>query len=136
MDIEPKIHTEDGNRKPDIVAVKGHTALVIDAQVVSEQSDLNRRHKEKTKYYAENESLTQNIKSTYRVHEVAFTSVTLSARGIWSARSAEDLKRKGIIKVSDLKIISTRVMIGGLAAFRTFMKRTDIYGRRRRAGVG
>lgn len=136
IDVEPKIHTEEGNRKPDIIAVKDRTAYVIDAQVVSEQSDLNRRHKEKTKYYSNNESLTQNIKSTYLVQEVAFSSVTLSARGVWSAHSAGDLKRKGLIRTSDLKVISTRAIIGGIAAFRTFMERTDVYGRRRRAGVG
>jgi hypothetical protein len=92
--IEPKILTVEGNRKPDIVAVKTESAIVIDAQVVSEQSDLNRRHKEKVRYYSENGSLKQNIRDTYQVNDVAFSSITLSARGVWSQRSADDLKIK------------------------------------------
>ena len=41
---EPRIQTEDGLRKPDIVAYKEPTALVVDAQVVGEQFDLRRDH--------------------------------------------------------------------------------------------
>jgi hypothetical protein len=136
VDMEPKIPTTEGIRKPDIVAVKGSTAMVVDAQVVSEQADLDRRHREKTKYYSENKSLQQNIIHTYGVQDVTFSSITVSARGIWSFQSAEDLKRRGVIKISDLKVISTRAILGGIVAFKTFMKRTDIHGRRGRQGVG
>lgn len=136
IETEPQIRTNEGLRKPDILAIKGRSAYVIDAQVVSEQSDLDRRHKEKVKYYAENKSLIKNIKDTYEAVDVAFSSATVSARGLWSSRAAQDLKIKGFIKATDLKIISTRVILGGIIAFRTFTERTDIHGRRGRTGVG
>lgn len=131
VDEEPHFITEGGLRKPDIVAAKDRSALVIDAQVVSEQADLNKAHQNKVEYYKE---LEGSIKTKYNVDEVRFTSVTLSCRGIWSRTSATDLTSLRIIKKTELKILSTRALIGGLSAFWLFNRSTSVA--KRRTGIG
>lgn len=121
--IEPKFQTEAGLRKPDIVAWLGVTALVIDAQVVNDQIDLNSAHRRKSEYYRD---LTVLIKETYGVQEVRFMSATLSWRGVWSQESADSLVRIGVLKKKMLKVLSSRVVVGGLAAFHHFNKVTTV----------
>ncbi|KAL0098716.1 hypothetical protein PUN28_020672 [Cardiocondyla obscurior] len=48
---EPEIHTKAGLRKPDLIAKRGITAILIDAQVVNDQTDLNSAHKQKSELY-------------------------------------------------------------------------------------
>lgn len=48
---EPHYKTQLGLRKPDMVAILGQTAVVVDAQVVSEQTDLAAAHLRKKRYY-------------------------------------------------------------------------------------
>lgn len=126
---EPHLHTNAGLRKPDIIACRGVTAVVIDAQVVSEQADLLKAHNNKKNYY---QSLEDQIKDNYKVRNVIFTSATLSWRGIWSRTSAEDLVSYGLIRRSDIKVISTRVLMGAMVAFNCFNRRTTW----KRQGVG
>ena len=128
---EPHYRTEVGLRKPDMTAILGQTALVIDAQVVSEQTDLNRAHKRKVDYYKE---IEHNIKQKHGVNTVTITSATLSWRGVWSQESADELRRLGAVKSSDLKIIATRVLIGGIAGYRVFNATTSSLGWR--TGIG
>lgn len=129
VELEPHFKSEAGLRKPDLVAYRGATAFVIDAQVVSEQTDLNRAHKNKCEYYKE---LTTLIKDRYMVQNVILTSATLSCRGVWSPNSADHLKQLGFINANDIKILSTRVLIGGIIAFNMFNKRTTW----KRMGIG
>ncbi|KAL0103798.1 hypothetical protein PUN28_017835 [Cardiocondyla obscurior] len=122
---EPEIHTTAGLRKPDLIAKRGITAILIDAQVVNDQTDLNSAHKQKSELYKD---LMETIKEKWNVQEVKFTSATLSWRGVWSGRSAEELTSLGIIRKRSLKVLSSRVVIGGLAAFHQFNKTTAVRG--------
>lgn len=107
-------------------------AVVIDAQVVSEQSDLNGSHTRKVKYYQE-PSFIEAVKNEFNVQEVKVTSATLSWKGLWSPKSANDLKSFGLVRAPDIKIISTRVLIGDINAFCMFNALTSV---NYRAGVG
>ncbi|KAL0098595.1 hypothetical protein PUN28_020551 [Cardiocondyla obscurior] len=129
---EPKYQTTVGLRKPDLVAVLGETAVVIDAQVVSEQTLLTEAHRRKVRYY-EDEAITKKIKETHGVRRIITTSATLSWKGVWSPESAEDLKRLGFIRANELKILATRTLIGGMMAFKIFNATTSVNFR---AGVG
>ncbi|CAL7940835.1 unnamed protein product [Xylocopa violacea] len=132
VEEEPHFQTSEGLRKPDLIAVKDRTAVIIDAQVVSEQSGLDTAHKRKVQYYKD---LEPAVKEKYKIDEVVLSSVTISYRGIWSQRSASELTDRKIISKKELKILSTRALIGGLNAFWTFSKSTSTSVRNRR-GIG
>lgn len=129
---EPHYKTADGLRKPDLVAVLGETAVVVDAQVVGEQANLNQAHGKKIAYYGR-EAVVEAIKRTHGVREVLIQSATMSWKGVWSSESAEQLRRLGFVVTGDLKILSTRVLIGGIAEYRVFNASTMIG---RRTGIG
>ena len=122
VEEEPQFNTERGLRKPDHIAVKGGKALVIDAQVVSEHCDLEVAHRKNAAKYRD---LRERVRERFRVGEVSFTTVTLSYRGVWSRTSAQELVEGKVIKKGELKIISTRVLVGGLASFWRFTKSTS-----------
>lgn len=130
VDEEPTFNTADGIRKPDLIAKQGDKAIVIDAQIVNESTDLTEVHKNKVQYYR---SLRDAIKGRYNIDNVQFTSATLSYRGIWSKPSAKDLMDMGAIKKKELKIVSTRVLAGGLNPFWMFNRMTAC--RRHRRGI-
>lgn len=121
VEEEPRFSTTQGIRKPDLIAIKGSNALLIDAQVVGENVNLCSAHKNKIEKY---KPLEVAIKSRYAVETVSFSSVTLSYRGVWSVTSYQQLKEEGIITRSDIKILSTRVLLGGLSGFWRFNRRT------------
>ena len=58
---EPHYWTQEGLRKPDIVATMGTLGLVIDAQIVGEQSDLERARTAKIRKYADNPDIGRAI---------------------------------------------------------------------------
>lgn len=133
---EPRIRTVDGIRKPDLVATKDHTTIVIDAQVVGEQTDLDAAHRSKINYYSNYKDEISQLTGT---KEVLFSSVTVSWRGIWSPKSAKHLRGLFIISADDLKVISSRVLIGGLNNYHKFMALTSVcrwVPRHVRSGVG
>lgn len=129
---EPHYNTRIGLRKPDLVAVLGETAVVVDAQVVSEQTNLAVAHRRKIERY-EDPMVIDEIKTQHKVRTVIVTSATLSWRGIWAPDSAGELRRLGFIRAGDIKIIPTRVLIGNIAAFKTFNAITSV---KPRAGIG
>lgn len=133
IEEEPRFTTPGGLRKPDLIAVDGEKALVVDAQIVGEQLDLCTAHQSKIVKY---EPLEAAIKEKYAVKSVIFTSATLSWRGIWSAKSARSLNK--ILTNGDLKILSTRVLLGGLNAFWKFNRTTSTYNKilKNRTGIG
>lgn len=126
VSVEPRIQSAIGVRKPDIVAKLGVTAIVVDAQVVNDQFDLDTAHRRKKDYYKDIESC---IRDRFKVEEVRFMSATLSWRGLWSAESAKDLTGLGILRVGQLKVMASRVIVGGLACFHLFNKSTEVKGR-------
>ncbi|KAK2575343.1 hypothetical protein KPH14_012766 [Odynerus spinipes] len=135
---EPPYPTEEGVRKPDVVAVMGRTALLLDGQVVSDMANLQKAHNAKVSYYARNTQLINQIKNESGASDVKVLSVTLSWRGVWCPKSATELLSIGAINKKDLCIIASRVLIGGIAAFRTFNKRTALvaHGVANRRGIG
>lgn len=124
--VEPKLSTEEGLRKPDLIAVSSATAVVIDAQVTNDICNLDLANKEKILKYKSNISLHDIVKNTYKVQNVEFLGVTLNWRGVWSAKSHEDLQRKGFLRKRDTKILSTRVIIGSLTSWNTFNRTTSV----------
>jgi len=93
--VEPRIKTEQGVRKPDIVAKLGITAVVLDAQIVNDQMDLDGAHQKKVEYYT---TIENEIKREYDVENAIFSSITLSWRGFWSRASVEHLFGLGVLK--------------------------------------
>ena len=86
---EAEFCTEEGVRKPDLIATKMGRSIVIDAQVVNDQTILDLAHKRKAEYYSANTSLRRAIATKCGTEGVQFTSATLSWRGLWSARTAK-----------------------------------------------
>ena len=120
---EPTFKTPNRVLKPDVIFVKDQTAIVLDAQVVGDNAEFDKSHQDNiTKYKV----LKDSIKERYSVSEVTFTSLTLSARGIWCRRSFDQLVELNLLKRSDAKVISTRVLIGGLHAINIFNKSTQV----------
>lgn len=85
VSAEPRIETEVGTHKPDLVAEREDSAIALDGQIVNDQIDLDAAHRRKTEYYA---NLAETIKTKYSVRNVRFSSVTFSWRGVWSQKSA------------------------------------------------
>lgn len=109
--------------KPDVVAVRDRSALVVDSQVVTDSLNLEEASKTKVRKYDTLE-LRDNIKKRYKVDRVHVVSCTFNWRGIAGGSSLKELLQHGVISRSELKILSTRVLIGGLAAFRAFTAAT------------
>lgn len=59
----------------------------------------------------------------FRVSGVSFTSVTINWKGVWLMWSASDLGGWRLVR-EDFKILSSRVLIGGLAAYNIFNANT------------
>lgn len=64
---EPHIQTDEGLRKPDIVAFSEQTVLVMDAQVVNKQFDLRRAHHNKANYYKQNPGIATYVHQTLKI---------------------------------------------------------------------
>ncbi|KAG8173760.1 hypothetical protein JTE90_013154 [Oedothorax gibbosus] len=122
---EPIFDTPVGKRKPDIIAIRQGSALVIDAQIVGDSVDLNRAHRRKVNYYADNVTLVDGIKALYGVDVVRFYSTTLNWRGVWSQESLKPLLDERVIPRSMIPSLPTKVLIGGLACFNFFCKSTS-----------
>lgn len=118
---EPKYQTPAGLLKPDVLVVRGTSAIVVDAQIVGERAALNRAHQAKIDKYM---SLKDTIQRECAAQQVIFTSLTLSSRGVWSRQSFEHLVELKLLKLKDAKILSTRVLVGGLHAVGVFNRST------------
>lgn len=140
VENEPTFTTTEGVRKPDIVATLGDTSFIVDTQIVGEQTDLEQTNKNKINYYKNNTTLQDEIKSRYGSGTVLTFAATLNWRGVWAKSSAEDLLERGIIRKRDLPVVSSRVLIGSIAAWNIFNKSTSTrrgrYEGRPRQGVG
>lgn len=75
VSVEPKLKTNAGLRKPDIVAKLETTAFVIDAQVVNDQIDLDAAHNNKVDYYR---NIEECVKESYDVSNVVFSALERS----------------------------------------------------------
>ena len=89
-----------------------------------------------TKYAITNKMQIALAKQMFRLPgtKVVFTAATLNWKGVWSATLASDHRGCGFNN-DDFKILSSRVLIGGHAAFKIFNAVTSS-GPRRRVRVG
>lgn len=138
VEFEPHIRLTEDLCKPDIVAQRGVTTFIIDAQVMSEQTDLDRANKLKIEKYSRNLELIRELKRRRNCQEVKTLAVTLSLRGLWSQDSWRALTNLGFLKKKDAKVISSRVIIGTIAAWHQFNSTTAVrrQGHRPRTGIG
>lgn len=136
VQVEPHYNTSAGLRKPDIVATLDNTTIILDAQVVSEQTDLEKANSAKIRKYKNDRDLISAVRYSTGSTNIPVHAITLNWRGVWSSTAAQDLVRLGIIRKADLKVISTRVLLGSIICWRTFNKMTTTRRRCPRAGVG
>jgi hypothetical protein len=124
---EPRFQTQEGLRKPDILAVRDKSAVIIDVQVVSGSGDINNSHRRKTEKYRNIPGLSLLVaeRTGVAASNVGYTSGTLSWRGIWSSRSHSDLLGLGI-SVGTLAGMTTRALQGSHTNFARFMKMTSL----------
>lgn len=130
---EPVLRTNEGLRKPDIVAELGGTALVVDAQIINDQYSADTAHQNKIAYYRPHE---EHIKQLTGASSVHFGSCTITWRGVWSKKSADDLRSLGILMAGDMKVMSSRVLIGGWICYKIFNRSTLVRRGPPRSGVG
>lgn len=129
---EPVFQTPAGTLKPDVIVKKDSMAIVIDARIAGERADLQQAHQDKiTKYKV----LEADVKKRYSVNEVVFTSLTISSRGVWSKDSYNMLRTLKLIRAGDDKILSSRVLVGGLNAVRMFYRTTAVRRRTHPRGL-
>lgn len=131
VDAEPTFKTPQGIRKPDLIAAQGQKAILLDAQVVGSSTDMAGAHRRKLEYY---KNLENDVKLRYNVSTVAFNTITLNIRGVWHEESANFLVPERIVKKDESKVISTRVIIGGLIGFAKWSKTTTT--RKERQWIG
>ena len=104
--------------------------LVIDAQIVGEQSDLERARAVKIRKYADNPDNKRAMQRETGATNIRHLPVILSWRGIGCKTSASDFLTQGIITRRDLAVIATRVLIGGIIVHRDFNRSTAVtFGR-------
>ena len=134
--LEPRIQTADGLRKPDIIAIKGRYAIVVDAKVIGAQFNLRAAHRNKVHYYKNNPGIADYVTREYDIPRlnIDFGSATLNWKGVWAPESTAQLRGWGIVQ-KDLCIISSRIVIGGIPAFTRF-KKIPARTPRERAGIG
>ncbi|KAG7196446.1 hypothetical protein KM043_000117, partial [Ampulex compressa] len=137
--VEPRIQTGEGLRKPDLVAHRDRQVEVIDAQIVSGATSLDDAHERKRRYYADNLDISRNVAQQADTipSKVSFSTCTLSWRGVWSFRSAEDMIRLGLSSRL-LSGITTRVLQGSHTNWMRWNKMTGLGAPegRLRAGIG
>ena len=108
----------------------GTLALVIDAQIVGEQSNLESARTAKIRKYADNPDIERAILRETGATNIRHLPVILSWRGIWCKTSASDFLTLGTITRRDLAVIATRVLIGGIIAHLDFNRSTAVtFGR-------
>lgn len=126
---EPPIVTNSGLQKPDIVAIKDVESLVIDAQVVTDSIGLEYAHNTKFEKY-NNTNLPDVVSRVFECDRPRVLTCTLNWRGVLGKTSIDQLLGKKVIAVADLKILSTRALIGGIATFNNIGKDTPLWRRR------
>ena len=95
---EPKLRTEVGLRKPDLLLIQGNKALIVDVQV-RKGNELGKSHKEKLDKYKNVRNLTDLVKNKYReynIHDVDFRAITVSWKGVIERETSKTLKELGI----------------------------------------
>lgn len=133
--VEPRF---DCGLVPDIVAVRDNCALVIDPQICGASINADVAHSMKVAKYS-GDDFVREIKETYHVSYVSTFGIIVNNRGVWSNKSAKIALEYGVISKSDLRVISSRVLLGTFACFTKFSRMTACVSHRGmwgRSGVG
>lgn len=104
---EPLLNTQLGVRKPDLVIVRGRTAMLLEAHIVSGLGMENARAVKINKY----KNIEDYIKATFDVDEVIFETVTVSYKGVFERNSAKTLCGLGLTQTG-LRMMSASVLLG------------------------
>jgi CxxC motif-containing protein len=131
--LEPRLSTSAGIRKPDLIAITENVAVVVDAHIVTDGYNINEMHNTKVRKYNTDE-IKSHVMERFNVSGVVVTAATLNWRGIWAKQSINKLLTLGVLKKNDAALISTRVAIGGVRSFRIFNNLTTVVTSR--TGVG
>jgi hypothetical protein len=118
--LEPVIRTEEGARKPDIVAMKDGQIHVIDPTICGEGQSADVSHAHKVSKYGNNPDIRKHLVEKYGSDQITFGSFSATYRGIVSRKSAEYLISLGVSK-SDLRRMTEAVVEGTVKCFRWFM---------------
>ena len=123
---KPNIRAADGFRKPDLVAIMGRFALVIDAHIVGDNVDMMAARYAKIQKYSDNPGIDAAIKSKPGVVEVRPCPLVITSRGIGCHKSAEDLIGLGVLTRKDILLMSVWVIEGSLKELWIFARATSI----------
>ena len=86
--VEPHFQTAAGLRKPDLIVEMEGSELMIDAQVVSEQVDLDGANRRKASKY-DTAELKDLVRIRYGKQEVTIAAVTIRIQGIWRSHQLQ-----------------------------------------------
>lgn len=125
---EPCFNTSGGVLKPDLVLYSPDRTIVVDVQVITDQFPLSQAHQNKRSKY----SILEDQLKDLRPGGVPLTSCTLNWRGNMAIGSFTELVGFGI-KKKDIKIISTRALLGGGIIWRCFR---NMMSKRPKKGIG
>ena len=115
---EPSIRTPAGVRRPDLVVWDHTQSVVIDVQVIADNSSgdlLAHAHGLKVSHYN-----TEPVRTWVREktgHPPVFTSCTISWRGLLAVPSFQSLRAMGCTK-ADLELLVVRSLEGSVATLR------------------
>ncbi len=116
---EPTVRTSAGARRPDVVTWDQYQSVVLDVQIVADNSAgdiLEQAHRLKVAYYD-----TDDIRAWVRAktgHTPVFATLTINWRGAMATPSFMTLKSLGLNK-GELRLLTVRSLEGSVAALRS-----------------
>lgn len=121
---EPRINTDEGLRKPDIVAIKDGIGVVLDVQITS-GTDLKRDHLTKVNKYKDCLGFEREVSKLCNVNEWEYHTITISYRGIWSLDAYRGLQH---LQFSDASMarMTKMVLFGSWLNWRRFNQMTTM----------
>lgn len=120
VEKEPKIMTDHGLRKPDLLLHGGSDAIVIDLNIVGKEN-MERARENKVAKYRDLTGFTKLIKDRYKAAEVSYYAITISYCGIIE-RSSRQLLRELLFTQRDVFRMTTSVLRGSWLSWFQFKK--------------
>nr|pir reverse transcriptase-like protein - silkworm [Bombyx mori]AAB59214.1 reverse transcriptase-like protein [Bombyx mori]8GH6_A Chain A, Reverse transcriptase-like protein [Bombyx mori] len=135
VELEPRLRTSVGLRKPDIIASRDGVGVIVDVQVVSGQRSLDELHREKRNKYGNHGELVELVAGRLGLPKaecVRATSCTISWRGVWSLTSYKELRSIIGLREPTLQIVPILALRGSHMNWTRFNQMTSVMG----GGVG
>lgn len=129
---EPIFKVNNTKLKPDLVIYNPERTVLLDVQIVNDQFPLSTAHQNKVRKY---ECLREQLQNL-RPGGYHGTTLTLNWRGVVCGQSSKELLALRIIKKGDLKIFSSRVLLGGIMAHYAHQRMTVSLRRSQKRGIG